>query len=1062
MRNGTRGGLARATKVLCLATLVVAWLATEARSDLNAGLVANWNFDACTAADSSGNNLNGIIAGAPACVPGVVGTAFSFDGVDDYFEVADAPPLRRIPESYAFTVASWINIRGWAHDSFGGWFNVVDKYHSAGDFGWIVYAHRANESLVLQTSGGDAGCPFVAPLNEWLHLAVTFDGVDATFYVNGSSVCRAGASPNLGATGPLYVGYSPSGGDEYPNGLLDELRLYDRALGPTEVRELFAGCEGALCLSRMSPSRGGDTGSVTAAIVGQGLVSESVVRLIRAGQPDIVGLVSAVNADGTVLTVTFDLNSHARGEWDVVVENGGSAVTLAHGFTVEEGTPPSLWVDILGQGAARIGRTQRYWLVVGNRGNVDVPRAHVVVGASANVSVTAAQTTVLQSGGHLHIALIDLPAAGVRHIPLSATANGGAAFALAAGASISLGDLLEERSRRPTTAAAATQSSQSRSLDAAAQPQDSAAYDATYPNTTSGCGGAPAGYLCTYYIVDPLGVAHGTQQAMSMGDGTVRWSVGGPVKGTTTTSIAEIENADWGEFGPPLTRLRDMGADRPYYGYGLRTDGTMVPLAELSALARQATDDLVREKIPFADPSLYDPDVPGSKISCVDFYYTGYDGDRDDSLLDLMRDSGMVVVDWSASFRPLEGLDNDTLRAEFQRRNAIPIAYESATFSVPAQYFSVEQRVGVVQSFDPNTKVGSSGSGGPRFYISGEEPLRYVIHFENVSSATAPAQEVAVVDDLNPAIIDLSTFAFGPVAFGDEFVELPVGHDFEVTVDLRPEKHLSVRVRARLDETTGRVEWRFASLDPTTGLPIDDPLAGFLPPNVNPPEGDGSVVFTVSPQPGLPTGTQITNQASIVFDTNEPILTPVWLNTINQPRCAPAPDAGCRRTPAGASTLKLRDQLDDTKDVFGWKWNKGDATTLVDFRDPIRSFNDYRVCVYDASARPQPLLESEIFPGENCGNERCWKEAGATGLKYKSKLGVPDGMTGLAMKGGVSGKAKLQVKGKGANLGLPSLPLTGPVTVQFLVNDGRSRECWETVFTAPAKNEAGKFEAKGP
>ena len=60
-----------------------------------------------------------------------------------------------------------------------------------------------------------------------------------------------------------------------------------------------------------------------------------------------------------------------------------------------------------------------------------------------------------------------------------------------------------------------------------------------------------------------------------------------------------------------------------------------------------------------------------------------------------------------------------------------------------------------------------------------------------------------------------------------------------------------------------------------------DPLAGFLPPNVNPPEEDGSVVFTVMPKEGLPTGTSILNKATIVFDVNDPIETPEWFNLLD-------------------------------------------------------------------------------------------------------------------------------------------------------------------------------------
>ena len=57
-------------------------------------------------------------------------------------------------------------------------------------------------------------------------------------------------------------------------------------------------------------------------------------------------------------------------------------------------------------------------------------------------------------------------------------------------------------------------------------------------------------------------------------------------------------------------------------------------------------------------------------------------------------------------------------------------------------------------SWDPNDKVGSDGSGESK-YLSGEEPLRYVIFFENIETATAPAQEVIITDQLDTANMDL-------------------------------------------------------------------------------------------------------------------------------------------------------------------------------------------------------------------------------------------------------------------------------------------------------------------
>ncbi len=45
---------------------------------------------------------------------------------------------------------------------------------------------------------------------------------------------------------------------------------------------------------------------------------------------------------------------------------------------------------------------------------------------------------------------------------------------------------------------------------------------------------------------------------------------------------------------------------------------------------------------------------------------------------------------------------------------------------------------------------------------------------------------------------------------------------------------------------------------------------------------------------------------------------------------------------------------------------------------------------------------------------------------------------------------------------MPTLPLVAPVVVQFLVNDGRSRECWQTTYTNLHRNTATQVKAIGP
>jgi len=186
----------------------------------------------------------------------------------------------------------------------------------------------------------------------------------------------------------------------------------------------------------------------------------------------------------------------------------------------------------------------------------------------------------------------------------------------------------------------------------------------------------------------------------------------------------------------------------------------------------------------------------------------------------------------------------------------------------------------VVASSDPNEKVGAIGVGPGRF-IMGSASSSYAVFFENKPTATAPAQEIVVTDNIDPGKIELSTLILGPIALPGTTITPPaialqtLGSFFAVA-DLRPTMNMAVRISAELT-AGGVLTWRFTSIDPSTGLPPDDPLAGFLPPGAG-----GSVSFTAALKPGLPTGTVVKNKATIVFDTNAPMDTPEWINTLDR------------------------------------------------------------------------------------------------------------------------------------------------------------------------------------
>lgn len=196
-------------------------------------------------------------------------------------------------------------------------------------------------------------------------------------------------------------------------------------------------------------------------------------------------------------------------------------------------------------------------------------------------------------------------------------------------------------------------------------------------------------------------------------------------------------------------------------------------------------------------------------------------------------------------------------------------------------------------SHDPNEKLGTQGVGTQQ-YLQRNQALRYAVFFSNLETATAPAQEIMVTDQLDLAHDELATFSLGPVAFGNILISPPVGAStLRRIVDLRPGNNLLVKVEASLDGSTGLVTWRFTSLDPATGQPPLDPSAGFLPPG-----GEGSVFFTVMPKAGTPTNTQINNQATIVFDANAPLPTQTWSNTVDNDK----PQSHMLSLPAQSST----------------------------------------------------------------------------------------------------------------------------------------------------------------
>src|SRR5207249_10059728 len=161
------------------------------------------------------------------------------------------------------------------------------------------------------------------------------------------------------------------------------------------------------------------------------------------------------------------------------------------------------------------------------------------------------------------------------------------------------------------------------------------------------------------------------------------------------------------------------------------------------------------------------------------------------------------------------------------------------------------------------------------------------------------------------------------------------------------------------------------------------------------------------------TNSTSTTSSSTSTTTSTTTTTSSTTSTTVPPLCGPAPASGCRLAQAGAASVLLRDNADDTRDQLRWMWKRGAAAALADFKDPVNGSAGYRVCLYDSSGTAQPLMETAIPPGGICGTRPCWRTSGTTGFRYKNADAMPDAITAATLRSGVTGRASLAVKGKG-------------------------------------------------
>ena len=229
--------------ILLLHLLMLPAPSLEAQT-INDSLILYLPFNG-NANDASGNGNNGIVHNATLTTDrsGITNSAYRFNGSNSYIEIAPSASLSKIYTSSEVTIAAWINIRNW----YNNWnvFAVFEQYDPSTDWGSVLLEANWASGGILFESGYNTsyiGSDYTWQFNEWHHLAVTYSKLtdSAKFYVDGNLI---GAKEYHEAFSPdtvnaYAIGRSLSGPDEYSDGMIDEVRIYNRALRDSELSVL--------------------------------------------------------------------------------------------------------------------------------------------------------------------------------------------------------------------------------------------------------------------------------------------------------------------------------------------------------------------------------------------------------------------------------------------------------------------------------------------------------------------------------------------------------------------------------------------------------------------------------------------------------------------------------------------------------------------------------------------------------------------------------------------------------------------------------------------------------
>lgn len=223
-------------------TDIIALYKSEAPSpSLSAGLFANYKFDG-DANDVSGKGNNGTINGGATFTTdrfGQANKAINFDGVDDHVNVPNTNTLSGFNE---LTMSVWVNY----NQTIGTLGAIITKWYQqlGRDTYWMGINGSTNK--VGAYTNNDVSTPFESPnsvpINTWNHVIFTHNSSGDKLFINGILVASNNISGTiLSSTQNLLIGADSNLGTlwRFYKGKMDDVKLYNRALSPLEVIQLY-------------------------------------------------------------------------------------------------------------------------------------------------------------------------------------------------------------------------------------------------------------------------------------------------------------------------------------------------------------------------------------------------------------------------------------------------------------------------------------------------------------------------------------------------------------------------------------------------------------------------------------------------------------------------------------------------------------------------------------------------------------------------------------------------------------------------------------------------------